>query len=240
MKPSLPLADELYAVHARMSGLLLSEETVSSALQLVVSLAKETVPGSTGAGVTLVDGDGRKTTAVATDPLVERADALQYELDDGPCLTAWAQRTVVQLNEIPTDARFPQWAEAVQELGLWSSLSAPLVAGDDALGAVKVYSVSPRAYDSHSQHLLTMFAAQAAIVVANMQSLENAKRVSDELKETLRGRDVINMAKGILMAREGLNESAAFSSLVETSRQADKKLLDVAQQLVVSTLRKRR
>lgn len=39
MDHDLPLADELAAVSARMSGLLLSRETVGSALTLVTSLA---------------------------------------------------------------------------------------------------------------------------------------------------------------------------------------------------------
>ncbi len=41
--PPLPLTDELAGVFARMSGLLLSEETVATALGLVSSLARETV-----------------------------------------------------------------------------------------------------------------------------------------------------------------------------------------------------
>jgi len=59
MPADLPLA-ELSAVFARMSGLLLSEETVSTAVRLVTSLAADTIPGTAGAGVTLIDEAGRK------------------------------------------------------------------------------------------------------------------------------------------------------------------------------------
>src|SRR3954465_12587456 len=84
----LPLADELSVVFARMSGLLLSEETVGTAVGLVTALATDAIPGAVGAGVTLVDELGRKTTSGASDPVVEKADAAQYELDEGPCLVA--------------------------------------------------------------------------------------------------------------------------------------------------------
>ena len=47
--PDIPLADELAGVFARMSGLLLSEDTVATSLDLLGALAHETVPGSSGA-----------------------------------------------------------------------------------------------------------------------------------------------------------------------------------------------
>ena len=91
---SLPLTEELSAVFARVSGLLLSEATVSTAVGLVTSLARGCIPGAAGAGVTLVDERGGRATLGASDPAVEWADSRQYELDEGPCLTAWAQRAV--------------------------------------------------------------------------------------------------------------------------------------------------
>ena len=58
MAQGLPLAEELSAVYARMSGLLLSEETVNTAVGLVTSLAQDCIPGTAGAGVTLIDEGG--------------------------------------------------------------------------------------------------------------------------------------------------------------------------------------
>src|SRR4051812_13385811 len=185
-----------------MSGLLLSEETVATALGLIGSLAVDTVPGAVGAGVTLVDARGRRRTSGATDQRVEQADRLQYELDQGPCLAAAAARQVIRLDDIEGDRRWPRWSAAVAPLGLRAALSAPLVAGDEGLGAIKVYADAPGTFGPRAEHLLTMFATQAAILVANVQSFERAHRVSDDLRTTVRGRDVVSMAKGMLMARD--------------------------------------
>lgn len=236
----LPLAEELSAVFARMSGLLLSQETVATAVQLVTSLANETIPGSVGSGVTLTDQRGRRTTAGATDAIVEEADNLQYELDEGPCLTAWAQRTVTRVDDTSTEERWPRWCAAAYGLGMRSALSAPLVAAENALGAIKVYGAEPASFDERSTQLLTKFAAQAAILLANVQSFENAGRLSEGLQEALRSRDVIGTAKGILMAREGIDEDAAFVILVSASQRENQKLRDIAQRLVESTARRRR
>jgi GAF domain-containing protein len=236
----LPLAEELSAVFARLSGLLLSEETVSSALRLVTALAQDTLPGSVGAGVTLLDDKGRRTTAAASDEIVDRADILQYELDEGPCLTAWHDRTLVRIDDVTTETRWPRWTQTVEPLGLRAVLSSPLIAGDSALGAIKVYSDQPGAYGQSAEHLLGMFAAQAAILVANVKSYQSANNLSDELRDALRSRDVIGTAKGILMARDGVDPDTAFAMLISVSQRENKKLRDVAEALVTATTRRRR
>jgi GAF domain-containing protein len=237
---ALPLADELAAVYARMSGLLLTQETLATVLGLIGALAVETVADSDGAGVTLVAADGRRTTAAATDPWVERADALQYELGEGPCLTAWAERSVQRVEATAREQRWPDWAAAAQGLGLQSTLSAPLVAGDAALGAMKVYSRREAAFDAHAERLLMMFAAQAAVLVANVQSHENARRMSEQLKTALRYRDVIGQAKGMLMNSRGVDEDAAFALLAAAAQRHNKKAHEVAAEMVEAARRRRR
>jgi AmiR/NasT family two-component response regulator len=85
-----------------------------------------------------------------------------------------------------------------------------------------------------------MFAAQAAIFVANVQSFERAHRISEVLRTTVRNRDVISMAKGMLMARDGVDEDTAFALLVARSQQDGLPLLDVARTLLDSAVRRRR
>src|SRR2546421_139395 len=104
---TLPLTDELAAVFARMTGLLLNEETVAAALGLVSSLAQETVPGSSGAGVSIIDEHHRRSSG-STDERVLQADDLQYELGEGPCLTAAAERRLIRIDDLSVDRRWPR------------------------------------------------------------------------------------------------------------------------------------
>ncbi|GHG03950.1 MULTISPECIES: GAF and ANTAR domain-containing protein [Amycolatopsis] len=240
MNHELPLSDELASVFARMSGLLLSSETVGSVLRLVTKLAQETIPGSTGAGVSMLDPGGTRTTTAATDAVVERADRMQYELGSGPCLAAWADRTVVRIDDLATDTRWPHWARRANELGLRASLSAPMVAGDTGLGALKVYGVLPAVYGPREESLLGMFATQAAVLVANAKSYADAHRVSARLQTSLRGRDVVNVAKGILVAQGHVDEQAAFLQLAKAAQEGGRTLTETAEDLVRTTLRPRR
>jgi GAF domain-containing protein len=231
-----PAGDELAGAFVHASGLLLSAEAVRTALRLITSAAREVFPGTAGAGVTLSDPDGRRVTVAATDDVVARADALQYELDQGPCLTAWAERVVVRVDDVDREDRWPAWVEAVRGTGLRSALSAPVVAGARALGAMKVYASEPDAYGEREERLLTTFATQAAALLANMRTAEDARRVSDRLKDALQGREVIALAKGIIISRDGVDERGAFLALAELARQRRRTVRDTAEDLVRSTV----
>lgn len=235
MAVNLPLADELAAIFARAYELLLTEETVSQALELITAAAEMAVPGAAGAGVTLIDADGRKRTANASNPLVELADACQYELGQGPCLLAWASGEPVLVNDAGNDRRWPEWARAASELGLRSSVSAPLLAGETALGAVKLYARHENSFDHTTVRLLELFAAQATIFLINVQARESARTLSEDLRDSLAHREIIAVAKGILMARHGLDEETAMQDLLMESRRARKSLRDVSAELVSST-----
>ena len=234
----IPVGEELSFVFARMSGVLLSEETVSSALGLITSLAGDTLPGACGAGVTLMGADGRHVTAAGTDPVVAQADALQYALEEGPCLAAWEDRAVYRVDDLGTEKRWPRWAAAAHGLGLGSALSAPLVAGDEPLGAIKVYARDTQAFGEREERILSQFGAQAALLVANRLAHDRAGRLSEELRASLRSRDLVNQAKGLIMQRDSTTEDAAFAHLVSLATRDHRSVQDAAARLLQAASRR--
>lgn len=226
-------APELSAALTRMAGLVLSRETVDTALRLVTELAKTTIPGTLGAGVTLVDERGKRSRA-ASDEVVEQADAVQYELDEGPCLSAWRSRQVERIDDTTTDPRWPQWNGAAARLGVRSVLSAPLLAGDESIGALKVYSDQPAVYRERDELAMRLFAQQAAILLANTQSLQEARRNSRRLTDALSSRDSIIRATGVLLGRGAADEQAAFALLADTARRSGRTVAEVARELLAT------
>lgn len=233
MATELPL-DELSGLFARVKGLLLSRETVDHAVALLSQAAKETIVGSIGAGVTLIDQAGRKISAGSTDRVVEQVDELQYSTGQGPCLSAWASAKVVRIDELATDQRWPVWAAAVSGLPVQSTLSAPLLSRGQAIGALKVYSPIPYAFTADAERLLEKFAAPAAALLSHVYTTDAPRRLSETLTAALSSRDSINMARGILMEREQLDESAATAVILRTSRANGMPLREVAEQIVAS------
>src|SRR5687768_1429064 len=77
-----------------LSSLLVSEETLSTALDRVAKLSAEVVPGAEAVGITLVKGEQDQNrsdaaeTAAYSDPRVLPIDQAQYRSNEGPCLQA--------------------------------------------------------------------------------------------------------------------------------------------------------
>jgi GAF domain-containing protein len=214
----LPLDGELAVVAARMSGLLLSRESVDSVLELIVSLAGTTITAATGAGVTLLDDEGRPATTSASGPLVRDADTLQYELGEGPCMAALFECSPMRIDDVTTERRWPRWCAAVAGSGLRSVLSFPMTSEDGCHGAIKLYATIPRAFGPSDEHTLAKFTARAAVLVANTRAYERASRFSEQFKHTLRHRDLVTTAKGFLMGRDGIDEDTAFDRLLSLAR----------------------
>lgn len=234
MSVELPLADEITAVFARASRLLLTEETVAHALRLITEAATAAIPGSIGAGVSLINGSGLRHTTAASDAVVAEADALQYELGEGPCITAWASGETVLVENLASEQRWSRWTPAAAALGISSSVSCPLVSGDLALGAVKVYSDGGQPLGNGMVRLAELFAEQATLFVIHSQARESALTLSDRLQESLAQRDTISMAKGLLMARKGTSDEEALRDLMTLSRQSGKPLTRVAAELLAA------
>ncbi|MBE1493657.1 GAF domain-containing protein [Amycolatopsis lexingtonensis] len=233
----LPLDGELAVVAARMSGLLLSRETVDSVLELIVSLAGSTIRAAAGAGVTLVDGAGGLTTTSASAPLVSAADTLQYDLGEGPCLAALRECAPIRIGDVTTERRWPRWCAAAAGSGLRSVLSAPMSTEDGCHGAIKVYATTPGAFGPVDERALVTFAERAAVLVANARAYARAARYSDRFKDTLRDRDRITMAKGFLMGRDGLDEDTAFGRLLALARARGRTPAETAAELVAPASR---
>ena len=207
---------------------LSSRDDVDATLQLMVDLATELVSGCDLADVMLVGPDGA-TTPVATDPLAVLVDRAQAETGEGPCLhVALDGETIVRVDDLPTDARWPAFARLAVELGVRSVLSYRLYLDDDRtnrIGALNLYGHRPGAFDTSSVGLGEVFAAQCASVLASAVEVEG-------LRIALASRDLIGQAKGIVMERHLVDAAAAFDLLRQTSQDRNIKLQQVAAYVV--------
>ncbi|RAM38636.1 GAF and ANTAR domain-containing protein [Arthrobacter globiformis] len=232
MQANLPLADELAALTARIADLLLTHETVDEAVSALAQALKEAIPGALGAGVSLMDTRGRRTSTASTDPTIVQADQLQYDLRQGPCLTAWAQQATVTVRDTRTDHRWPAWSRAIADLPLRSVISTPLSTPDGAIGALKVYSPVPDGLDSRAVRLLELLARPAALMLANTQARDAAQHLSDGLIGALGARDAVGTASGIVMERLHVSRDQAVATLISASRRRNEPLHQLARDII--------
>lgn len=210
---------------ADAARLLAEEPTLQETLDSIVALAVSMVPGCTAAGISLIERR-EITTPASTDAAVRVGDAMQYELDEGPCLDAIRTQELVRSDEIVSDERWPRWAPAVAErLGVASMLCVQLYTSETKHGALNLYAVEPHAFSPADEALAGTFAAVAA---AAMQ----AAQTEEQLSSAVASRTLIGQAQGIVMERYGLSPENAFSVLSRISQDSNTKLAAVAQEIV--------
>lgn len=168
---------------------------------------------------------GGLATVGATDPLALKADSLQYELDEGPCVEAVRQSAAVPSPDAASDLRWPSYAARVAELGMRAQAGLPIRSGAKALGALNLYSTRPGALDPIELERASGYAAQAATAMLLRRQVESLTQAVDS-------RSVIGQAIGLVMERFGLDQDRAMDYLVRLSQSSNVKLRQVARELV--------
>jgi len=72
------------------------------------------------------------------------------------------------------------------------------------------------------------------LAVAHFEEFIALRQENDNLKKTLEARKIIERAKGILMANQGLSEADAFALIKRKSMDTRKPMAEIAQALVLS------
>jgi signal transduction histidine kinase/CheY-like chemotaxis protein len=222
--------DDLASSLTALSHLVMRDSELAGTLTHIADFATRAIPGADGAGLTLFQDD-RPDTVVATAPFVREADALQYDIGEGPCITATAERRTVRSGSLGRDAAFPRFGARVVKLGLHSMLSLPLVNADKVLGSINVYAHEQDAFDDRAAELGELFAAPAAVSVQSAQSLSEVYRVVTRLqlamsngKAALRATDAADDVDGTVDGllsrvshelRTPLNAILGFAQLLE-------------------------
>src|SRR4051812_39971228 len=91
------------------AGMDLQGNTMQTVLLAVAGLAVETVDGAESASVTLLMGE-RPSTVVSTGALATGLDETQYEQGYGPCLDAVLSRQIMEITDMRTETRWPDFA----------------------------------------------------------------------------------------------------------------------------------
>ena len=224
------------AAPSEMGDVLLNAETVGRLLEVVAELADRTLPSADAVSLTLPAEDG-PFTPNATDPLAQELDEVQYAAQKGPCLEALEVARPVSATLADARERWPVFTDAALAHGVVGILSVPLLAGHLSVGALNMYSRSSGTFADSEAVTATLLAEQAATAVACTLAYSDLSARADQLQQALTTRDLIGQAKGILMKAEGCDANAAFDLLRRASQRTNRKLRDVAGDLVASVTR---
>lgn len=204
------------------------DDSPKEAMERAVMIATKIIPGCDAAGICVVYRGDRIDTHATSDDSLRQIDALQHELDEGPCLDALREDHTVISNDLASDDRWPDWGpQVVERVGLHSSVSYRLYSTDKDLGALNLYGRKASSFSAEDIADGLALAAHVGVALAAAQEVEHLERA-------LSGRTVIGQATGILMERFDLAPDRAFSVLSRMSQQRNVKLRELAEQIVTT------
>jgi GAF domain-containing protein len=222
--------DEPLAAFAELSRIMFDEKSLDETLGQIAGLARETIPDIDEVSVTLVDREKAKTV-VFTGQLAAHLDERQYESGVGPCLDAALSGETVII-DVADERLYPDFARSARRAGVTHSVSIGLPVPQRVVGALNMYSSTPRAPSEETIALAQAFASYAGVAVANAALYNHNAELADQMRTAMQSRAVIEQAKGILMARHGCDADEAFRSLSKMSQDSNRKLRDIAQTIV--------
>jgi hypothetical protein len=193
---------------------------------LAVSAASN-IPGADFVSITVHRQDDSMVTLASTNPLADQADALQYELREGPCYAAVTDERFVLANDLADAVQFPRYAPKAVALGLGAQAAIQLFHEKERAG-LNLYAVRAGAFDRSTVQLADLFANQGGALLGYAEQVE-------QLSEALHSRTDIGTAVGILMERYGIDRHKAFAFLSRTSNNRNIKLRVLAQEVISGT-----
>lgn len=153
-------------------------------------------------------------------------DMVQQRHRQGPCLDAARDIGIVQVEDLRADARWPAYRrETLQRTPIRSVLSVALVSDEEVLGALNIFSETPRAFDAEAVDIAQFFAINAALAWSSVRREMRHRRSLDS-------HDIVGQAKGVLMERYGLSSEDARSLLRRLSEQSDIPVTEASRRLL--------
>jgi anti-anti-sigma factor len=200
----------------RVTAMPADPDVVDGALHLVVELALANIAGADGVSVSLMR-HGVLSTVAASDQTIMSMDADQYATGEGPCVDASFLGHWFHAESLDTEVRWPTFTPRARSLGIRAILSSPLRAFDESVGALNIYSRTAETFEIKDQELAASFAEKASVILGDAFANVSDTQMALRFQAALRNREVISLARGIMMERDGIDGEAAFGELLRQS-----------------------
>lgn len=186
------------------------------ALDKLTELAVRSVGACDAVVVSLVGDDGRMTVTAATGRSAEEV----APSPDGATLDEARTGLVRHSDTVGDDGR---------RHGLVRGLAVPVYVDGLPVAVLSLYSRQSGAFDGAHRGRAEVFVELVALVIANARLAAAGRRVSDELYARLAdGNDIVDQARGVLMARGGVDAVAAGDALAAGARRHGRTLVEEA------------
>jgi GAF domain-containing protein len=225
------------AVTAQLQNLVIDSRDVNEFLHELCDYAARAVSSSMELPVVCavtLSRRRRTTTAAWSDQQARLMDEIQQNYGAGPCLHAMNTGTTVLVPNTRRDSRWPEYGQAIAELGQLSVLAVPLILDEDARAALNIFAPAVNAFNSTALESAELFASHAQSALRLAVRVATGQQLAADLKAAMESRTAIDLAAGIIMGQNRCSQEEAMAILVKTSSGRNQKLRTVAENLVAA------
>jgi GAF domain-containing protein len=229
---------QLAGVFVEIADTLVDDFDVIEFLQLVADRCVSVV-GVSAAGLMLTDLRGALRLVAASSEEIKLLELFQLQSDQGPCLECFhTGRPVIITDLSGLEAhRWPRFAAEAVRTGFMSVHALPMRLRDEVIGALNLFHREPSGLTDDTLAVAQALADVATIGLMQERVIRRAGVLAEQLQSALQSRILIEQAKGVIAERHGTSVGEAFEILRNAARSGNRRLSDVATDVVSGSTR---
>lgn len=189
------------------------------------------------AGLVLADDDGDLQLLASTSERADLVEIMQLAAGSGPCVDCFRTGVVVDIADIAESGeRWPEFKEAALGQGFRAVHATPMRLRGQVLGAMNLFRTKPGNLNPADAGVAQALADVATIGILQERSIRETSIVAEQLQRALESRVVIEQAKGVLAALDGIGMDEAFTRLRSYARDHNLTLRAVAEGVTARSL----
>jgi GAF domain-containing protein len=224
------MSDDLVSTLQELADVLQTQRTLGSTLASIAEAATVSVPGCDAATIAISIA-GRPATAAMTGTVALELDMVQYDNDDGPCLTTFRTASTLRLDVYEQSEAFPHVAVAAQRVGVRAVLSVPAIWGTETIATINLYSRTGP-FDDSAETVAAVLAAQVAIAVSRSAEFVAARAVVEEAQRKTDDHSQISLATGLLIGSQDCTREQAEGLLRNAADHDEQAIVQIAQRII--------
>lgn len=184
-------------------------------------------------GILVVDHHGTLNLVAASSEQARLIELGQLQNLEGPCLDAFNSGHPVQYADLRDGGTpWPKFTAAALEAGYLSVQALPMRLRDTTLGAVNLFDKATGPLDEDTVVLGQALADAATIGILHQRALNRQEVITEQLQSALNSRILIEQAKGYVSHSLSIGVDEAFEVLRTHARSVNRRLTDVATDVV--------
>jgi signal transduction protein with GAF and PtsI domain len=211
-----------------ISRAITSEKYLEDILRLIVTVTAE-VMGSKICSLMLIDEDGKLHVKATQSISKEYNKKRILEIGKGVVGKVASENRPAIVRDVRKreDYLYPEMARKER---LVSLLSVPLAVKNRVIGVINCYTSRTHDFSDFEVTVLTTIANQAAIAIENTELLVRSRVIEEELES----RKLIERAKDILVAENGIGGDEAFRKMQQMSMNMRRPMRQIAEAIIIS------